>query len=202
MARFQTVITRARFVYSPYTSEEMQGFAQVLADSTRTRIQSGQNICNQPAAPLKPGHNGRRGYPDYKAARGLQPIRHGGTLQPVRQGWLSKTFPNLKGNFWNAKAWNLIDSDFGGSRRSRNRNAGGPAGALLGAGIGAATGLGIGLGEKLAGVESPVRQAHGGSVSVAVRSPSVRQFVMLYSEATGQKMPLSATTPMAGSQRK
>jgi hypothetical protein len=34
---------------------------------------------------------------------------------------------------------------------------------------------------------------------VAVRSPSVRQLVMLYSEATGQKMPLSATTPYAGS---
>ena len=34
---------------------------------------------------------------------------------------------------------------------------------------------------------------------MAVRSPSVRQLVMLYSEATGQKMPLSATTPYAGS---
>ena len=39
----------------------------------------------------------------------------------------------------------------------------------------------------------------GGDVAVAVRSPSVRQLVMLYSEATGQKMPLSATTPYAGS---
>jgi hypothetical protein len=28
MARFQTVITQARFVYSPYTATEMQGFAQ------------------------------------------------------------------------------------------------------------------------------------------------------------------------------
>src|SRR5580700_4282429 len=36
-------------------------------------------------------------------------------------------------------------------------------------------------------------------IAVAVRSPSVRQLVMLYSEATGQKMPLSATTPYAGS---
>jgi hypothetical protein len=53
----------------------MQGFAQVLADSIRARIQSGQNIYDQPAAPLKPGKPGRRGYPDYKAARGLQPIR-------------------------------------------------------------------------------------------------------------------------------
>ena len=53
----------------------MQGFAQVLADSIRARIQSGQNIYDQAAAPLKPGLSGRRGYPDYKAARGLQPIR-------------------------------------------------------------------------------------------------------------------------------
>ena len=75
MPRFQTVIRRARFVYSAYSSEEMQGFAQVLADSIRVRIQSGQNIYDQPAAPLKPGRNGQRGYPDYKSARGLQPIR-------------------------------------------------------------------------------------------------------------------------------
>ena len=74
-ARFQTVIRRARFVYSPYTATEMQGFAQVLADSIRARIQSGRNIYDQAAAPLKPGLSGRRGYPDYKAARGLQPIR-------------------------------------------------------------------------------------------------------------------------------
>jgi hypothetical protein len=31
MPRFQTVIKSARFVYSPYTATEMQGFAQVLA---------------------------------------------------------------------------------------------------------------------------------------------------------------------------
>ena len=75
MAKFQTVVRRARFVYSPYTTTEMQGFAQVLADSIRARIQSGQNIFDQGAAPLKPGRPGRRGYPDYKTARGLQPIR-------------------------------------------------------------------------------------------------------------------------------
>jgi len=75
MARFQTVLKSARFVYSPYSPTEMQGFAQVLADSIRARIQSGQNIYDQAAAPLKPGLPGRRGYPDYKTARGLQPIR-------------------------------------------------------------------------------------------------------------------------------
>ena len=97
---------------------------------------------------------------------------------------------------------------------------GGPLGAL----IGGVAGFGIGLGEKLAGVMSDPEKAHkfikqiygvdiptnsgtikqvvsiakgqyGGDMSVAVRSPSVRQLVMLYSESTGQKMPLSATTP-------
>jgi hypothetical protein len=53
----------------------MQGFAQLLADTIRKRIQSGQNIYDQAATPLKPAKAGRRGYPDYKAAHGLQPIR-------------------------------------------------------------------------------------------------------------------------------
>jgi len=89
-------------------------------------------------------------------------------------------------------------------------------------------GAGIGIGEKLAGIESPQKKAHddiksiygvdipqnsgtikqvvsiaqsefGNDIAVAVRSPKVRQLVMLYSEATGQKMPLSASTPYAGS---
>jgi hypothetical protein len=101
---------------------------------------------------------------------------------------------------------------------------GGPLGALIGAGAG----LGIGIGEKIAGIKSDQQKAHddikqiygvdiptgsgtikqvvsiaqsqfGGDVAVAVRSPSVRQLVMLYSESTGQHMPLSATTPYAGS---
>ena len=88
-------------------------------------------------------------------------------------------------------------------------------GGPLGAAIGAAAGFTAGVVEKLLGIESPQRKAHdditikqvvqiaqsqfGGQIAVAVRSPSVRQLVMLYSEATGQKMPLSATTPYAGS---
>ena len=71
MARFQTVIKRTPFVYSPYTATEMQGFGQVLAEDPghikasdgMARIQSGQNIYDQ-SAPLKPGQSGRRGYPD------------------------------------------------------------------------------------------------------------------------------------------
>ena len=75
MPKFQTVLKSDRFVYSPYTATEMQGFARVLADSIRACIQSGQNIYDQAAAPLKPSQSGRRGYPDYKSARGLKPIR-------------------------------------------------------------------------------------------------------------------------------
>jgi hypothetical protein len=101
-------------------------------------------------------------------------------------------------------------------------------GTAIGAGIGAAAGFGASVGEMLFGVKSLQQTAHddvqkiygvsipvnsgtikqivgiatsqfGGSVSVAVRSPSVRQLVLLYSEASGQKMPLSATTPYGGS---
>jgi hypothetical protein len=44
MPRFQTIIRSGRFVCSPYTAYEMQGFALVLADSIRARIQSGPSI--------------------------------------------------------------------------------------------------------------------------------------------------------------
>lgn len=40
------------------------------------------------ANPLKPGKNGRRGYPDYKAARGLQPFRD--------WFWTGRTMRSLK----------------------------------------------------------------------------------------------------------
>ena len=70
----QTIPRQARFVYSPYTAAEMQGFAGA-ADSIRARIQNGQNIYDQASARLKPGLPGRRGYPDYKAAQGPNPVR-------------------------------------------------------------------------------------------------------------------------------
>jgi hypothetical protein len=99
-------------------------------------------------------------------------------------------------------------------------------GGWLGAAIGGGVGFLVGLGEKLAGVESPENQAkrlakqiysisidtsmakqivgiaqqkYAGNVGVAVRDPDVRKMLMLYSEATGQHMPLSATTPYGGS---
>ena len=48
--RYQPVVRHARFVYSPYTSDEMLGFGELLADTIRQRIQSGVNIYDQEAA--------------------------------------------------------------------------------------------------------------------------------------------------------
>jgi hypothetical protein len=99
-------------------------------------------------------------------------------------------------------------------------------GGPLGAAIGAGAGFLAGVGEKLFGVESPeneakrlvkqlysinidnsmarqiaaiAQQKYAGHVSIAVRDPDVRKMLMLYSEATSQKMPLSATTPPSAS---
>ena len=95
---------------------------------------------------------------------------------------------------------------------------GGPLGALIG---GVAGGL-IGLGEKIAGVETPEREAirlvkqiyslnidnatakqiaavakqsYGGHVSSAVRSPEVRQLLQLVAASTGQKSNLWLNDP-------
>lgn len=89
-------------------------------------------------------------------------------------------------------------------------------GGPLGAAIGGMVGFGIGIGEKIAGVETPEREAarliksiyglkidsgsttiqqivgmakqnYGGSVSMAVRSAPVRELLQLYADNTGQK---------------
>jgi hypothetical protein len=104
---------------------------------------------------------------------------------------------------------------------------GGPLGAGIGALSGAAAGLLIGAGEKIAGVESPrneakrlvksqfgitinnptadqivaiARQSYASHVSLAVRSPEVRQMLGLYAAGTGQarNFPQGADTPHGG----
>ncbi len=103
----------------------------------------------------------------------------------------------------------------------------GAAGGFLVAGpIGAAIGAGIGIGEKLAGVESPrneakrlirqqygisinnpaadqivsiARQTYGSRVSIAVRSPEVRQMLGIYAAGTGQSFAPSASSPHGAS---
>jgi len=100
---------------------------------------------------------------------------------------------------------------------------GGPVGAAIGAGVG----FGIGLGELIAGVEPKWKQAqrlvkeqyhtsinkqtadqivaiaksnYGGTVSIAVRSPEVREMLGLYAAGTGQagSFPQSALSPHGG----
>jgi hypothetical protein len=131
--RFITVVRKARFVYSPFTGQEMADFGQLLADSIRGRIQSGRNVYDQPAAPLKPGRGGHPGYPDMKAARGLQPIRDwtwsGHTLRCLKVlsanenraviGFLDKAMPGRSQTasqiaFWNNQIehmWGVSNTD-------------------------------------------------------------------------------------------
>lgn len=59
----------------PFTAEQMQTVGNVMLDTISSRIRRGINCNDAPAKPLKPGRNGKRGYPDFKGARGLQPIR-------------------------------------------------------------------------------------------------------------------------------
>ena len=121
-----------------------------------------------------------------------------------------------------------IEAGLGGalagfSLGSQIGSLGGPMGAAIGAGAGVLAGVissvffesaqkkahddiqsiyGVNIPQNSGTIKQVVQIAQsqfGGDVAVAVRSPSVRQLVMLYSEATGQKMPLSATTPYAGS---
>jgi len=79
MAVFQTRISRARLVFSPFSAEQMAQIAEIVAQSIRDRIHRGETVEDSAAKPLKPGRevNGHRlrGYPDYKIGRGLQPIR-------------------------------------------------------------------------------------------------------------------------------
>ena len=99
-------------------------------------------------------------------------------------------------------------------------------GTAIGAGVGAAAGFVAGGLEKLFGVESAqneakrlvksiygvsidnalaqqiaeiAKQKYSGHVSMAVRDPDVRKTIELYAQASGQKMPISATTPHGAS---
>lgn len=68
--------THAKFVYSPFSAEQMTELADAVRDSVILRIKSGINCEEKPAKPLKPGRNGKLGYPDYKSRAGIPPIRN------------------------------------------------------------------------------------------------------------------------------
>ena len=80
--RFQTKITRARFVVSPFSSEQMAALGQTGVDSIQARLERGQNVSDQPAAPLA------KRYQAYKARRSPPAIRNwrlsGRTLGALR----------------------------------------------------------------------------------------------------------------------
>jgi hypothetical protein len=80
--RFQPKISRARFVVSPFTSEQMVEIGQVAVDSILHRLERGQNVSDQPATPLK------ERYQKYKARRSPPAIRNwrltGRTLRALR----------------------------------------------------------------------------------------------------------------------
>ena len=56
MARFQTKIQKARFVVSGLSSLQMQRLANNFNTGMIQRIQSGLNISDEPAKPLRPGY--------------------------------------------------------------------------------------------------------------------------------------------------
>jgi hypothetical protein len=62
-------------VLGPFTAEQMQTVGNVMVDTISSRIRQGLNVNDVPAKALKPGRNGKRGYPERKIAHGLQPIR-------------------------------------------------------------------------------------------------------------------------------
>jgi hypothetical protein len=66
----------------------MVSIGNVVRDSIAQRIGKGLNANDEPAKPLKPGRNGHRGYPDYKIAHGLQPLRD--------WFWTGRTMRSLK----------------------------------------------------------------------------------------------------------
>jgi len=78
----------ARFVYRPLSGEQMATIGNMVIADVQARIRKGQNVADAQAKPLKPGRNGKRGYPDYKVARGLQGIRdlvwRGLTMRSIR----------------------------------------------------------------------------------------------------------------------
>src|SRR5271154_1651090 len=70
-------ITKARFVYSPFSAEQMSALGDVMCQTIKIRIKAARNGEDQAAKPLIPGRgrNVGRGYPERKIKRGLLPIR-------------------------------------------------------------------------------------------------------------------------------
>lgn len=76
------VIRHARFVFSPFTSEQMSGIAEFVMSAVKVRTIAGRNCEDNNSKALKPGHNGHPGYPERKRKAGLAPIRN--WVSPLR----------------------------------------------------------------------------------------------------------------------
>jgi hypothetical protein len=66
---FKMKISRARFTYTPFSSEAMARIGQAAVGSIKKRIQSGVDANDQAAKELNPQ------YANYKRRNGLRPIR-------------------------------------------------------------------------------------------------------------------------------
>jgi hypothetical protein len=78
-----------RFVWRPLSEAVMrENIGVPVLAHIQARLHQAHNLSDAPALPLKPGKDGRRGYPDYKTARGLQALRdlywRGLTLRSAR----------------------------------------------------------------------------------------------------------------------
>ena len=84
---FKTKISKARFVVSGLTSQQMVEIGAVCVDSIKERLSHGQNVSDTSAKPLSAGSRGR-GYRTYKARRSPPAVRNwrftGRTLRAMR----------------------------------------------------------------------------------------------------------------------
>ena len=89
MAIFQTKITRARLTVSPFSSEQMLTIGNALMTSIKTRIQSGLNISDSPAKPLKGvTHGAYIPYARQKERHGIAGLRN--------WTWTGRTLRSMK----------------------------------------------------------------------------------------------------------
>jgi hypothetical protein len=73
-SRFKTKVSKARFVVSPFTAQQMVELGQVAVDSIKARLERAENIYDQPAKPLSEGKRGT-GYRRYKSRKAPPAIR-------------------------------------------------------------------------------------------------------------------------------
>jgi hypothetical protein len=85
---FQPKITKARIVYSPFSSAEMVSIGTDLAASIKSRIKRGENAQDTPMKPLKGAKGKYVPYARQKLQKGLAPIRDwtysGNTLRALK----------------------------------------------------------------------------------------------------------------------